>query len=318
MKVFISGKSGVLAPRIINELQSNRIEYICLSRNGSQQHDTIQGSVNDPLTYRKALEQCEVVIHLAAVTDQNIPDYETYYETNVRGSETLMRTSIQSGIRRFIYISTSNTIGYGSNTEPGLEHFPADKILSSSNYVRSKLESEKILQEMATRGGIELIILNPCFMIGYGTRKNGSGMLYERVIGKRIAFYPPGGKNFIDARDAAIAVYNALYDGIAGERYLLGNINMSYREIYELLSKHNSKSTILLKIPAWILKIAGISGEILRFLGIRTVLSSNHMHVICQNTYYDSAKAVRELGLPQSDLDDSIRSVILERSQTSK
>ncbi|NJK86741.1 MAG: hypothetical protein HC906_12975 [Bacteroidales bacterium] len=54
--------------------------------------------------------------------------------------------------------------------------------------------------------------------------------------GKKIAFIPPGGKNFVDVRDAAKAICNAIEKGRNGEKYLLAGKNLTYKDFIRKLS----------------------------------------------------------------------------------
>ncbi len=101
-----------------------------------------------------------------------------------------------------MYISTANCFGFGDKTSLGDETRPACFPFTNSLYARSKMEAQEMLLRL--KHLMDVVIVNPTFMLGaYGTKK-GSGQIVLRAYGHKIVFCPSGGKSFINAADAGI------------------------------------------------------------------------------------------------------------------
>ncbi|MCH5716788.1 Rossmann-fold NAD(P)-binding domain-containing protein [Niabella hibiscisoli] len=92
-----------------------------------------------------------------------------------------------------------------------------------------------------------------------------------------------------------------------GKRYLLaGADNMSYRHFFKLLQKHTGQKQWLIPLPAFLLRLAGYMGDILRRFNIRTSLCTNNMQILCVKNYYSNATSVKELGMRYQDIRHAI------------
>ena len=146
-------------------------------------------------------------------------------------------------------------------------------------------------------------------MLGPYDSKPSSGRIILMGL-KNIIFHPPGGKNFIDVRDAAQGTVNALTLGRNGETYLLAAENKSYREFFSLMNSVTGRKSHLICLPPPLLYIAGMAGSLIRLLNIPTELTLTNMRIICRGEYYSGRKAVEELGIELHPLEDSIMDAI--------
>ena len=77
---------------------------------------------------------------------------------------------------------------------------PFDKSL----YAQSKLEAQnEVFKVGNSQQKTKVITVNPTFMIGKFDTKPSSGRIILSAYKKKIIFYPPGGKNYINVKDAA-------------------------------------------------------------------------------------------------------------------
>jgi len=199
-----------------------------------------------------------------------------------------------------VFVSTANVFGYGSRTYPGNEDLPFSKLFSGSLYARSKYEAQKIA--LAYSDKIDVIVVNPTFMIGPYGSANGSNRIIYRAKGKKIVLVPPGGKNFVSVCEVAKGTISALKKGQNGEAYLLSGRNMTYLEFYQQIRKVTGTKQIFFVIPSPILILAGASGSLLRLLGIKCALSITNARILCINNFYSNRKAICELGLTKKGL----------------
>ncbi len=313
MKVLVTGANGLLGHHVVNELLSDGREIRILVRNVSDvffdlhRVEVVLGSFADASTLDEALEGCDAVIHIAAMVSHTALDYQPYEAINVDGSIQLFRESIRMGVKAFVFISSSNTVGNGTSSSLlANEDYPCGFPFERSYYAQSKIAAESKLLELSKNQSIRLIIINPCFLIGAFDPKPSSGKLLLMGYKRRIMFVPKGGKNFVSAENVARVVCNALEKGRSGERYLAGGENMSFKNFYTLQSKIGSYQQWIIELPDWVLKTAGFIGDFMRAMGMESELSTVNVNQLLVQEYYTSDKATRELALDATDLSKSI------------
>jgi len=311
--VFVTGISGLLGTNLAIDLLENGHKVLGLVRDKKRYKgishpnlELIERSLEDDLA--PWLDIAEVVVHVAAETRQNLTSYSDYLKINFVATQHLYDSAVRSTVKKFVFVSTANTMGYGSLEDPGHEGREVRFPFSDSFYARSKIEAENYVLRKASE--METIIVNPTFMLGPYDTKPSSGKIILMGWKKRFIFYPPGGKNFVHVRDVSDGIIKALESGRHGERYLLAHENLSYRQFYEMLNAVADQSARLIAIPKQALMLLGHFGDLLRKLGIRSSLSSTNTRILCVNNYYSNQKSREKLGLNYSSTDQSIRDAI--------
>ncbi len=315
-KIFVTGANGLLATNVIVALLEKGYLIRGLLRNLKKykgpKHDNLElvtGDITDRQRIKEVLSGCDSVIHIAALTSHEINHYTPYENINVNATEVLIQESIKRNIRKFIYVSSANTFGFGTYEKPGTEESPIRPPFSSSFYAISKLKAqEKVLSQQEK---IHVCIVNPTFLIGPYDGKPGSGRIILMGYNKRIIFCPPGGKNFVNATDAARGVVDALEKGKNGEAYLLAGENLSFRDFFRKLTKFNSQKSLILPIPAFLLNMAGFIGSFWGLTGLKTHLSITNTRMLCINNFYTSKKAQKELNTNFRAIEEGIKEAIV-------
>ena len=311
--VFVTGVNGLLGTNLtlmllkqgyfVKGLIRDRRRYKGVHNPGLQ---LIEGDLFDDLS--KVLSNVDYVVHVAAVTGQNLPSFKDYWSINCNATTQLFHTAAKCKVKRFVFVSTANTLGNGLIGNPGNEDSPIGEPFSASYYAQSKKIAENHLlrhtQEM------ESIIINPTFMLGAFDTKPSSGKIILMGWRKRVIFYPPGGKNFVHVEDVAQGIINAIEKGKNGQKYLMANENLSYKDFFNKLNKIANQKPVMVKIPKTLLTSIGLIGELLRHLRIKTNLSSVNMKILCTNIYYSNNKSVAELGIKYRPVDDAIEDAI--------
>lgn len=314
-KVLVTGANGFLASNVIAELLSKgyAVRGVLRNANSFSYHthpdlELVQGDFTDKNFLEKVMKGCDYVIHTAAITDQSLTGFSEYHRVNVAAAENLIRIAIKEKARRFVYVGSANAFGHGTKKKPGNEQTPIRKPFTGSHYAMSKLQGQQAV--LAYSGKIEVVVLNPTFMLGPYDSKPGSGKIILMGYGKKFIFYPPGGKNFVHVQDVATGVVNALEKGRNGETYLLANENLSYKEFFQKLADVTKNKTVLIKIPGPVLLTIGFAGNLLRFFGFRTALSLANMKILCAEGFYSKQKATDELGIESKSIEKAIKDTI--------
>jgi dihydroflavonol-4-reductase len=299
-KVFVTGINGLLGTNVAENLLNNGFLVKGLIRDKAKFEGKIhpnlelhQGNLFDDLT--PILKDVDFVIHIAAETNQNLLHYHNYQKINYDATVLLFNTAIYCKVKKFIFVSTANTLGYGSIDDLGNEKKKIKPPFTNSFYAKSKLEAEEYL--FKNKDKIEVQIINPTFMIGAYDSKPSSGKIILMSWKKKIIFYPPGGKNFVHVKDVSKGIIACLEKGKNGENFLLANKNLSYLEFFKKLNIIANQNPIMIKVPKQMLITLGYFGDFIRLFKIKTNINSTNMKALCVSNFYSNEKSIKELGI---------------------
>jgi dihydroflavonol-4-reductase len=316
MKVIVTGANGFLAGYIIRNLIHRKVEVFGLYRKTANAKNLIDLSLNhihgdilNTSDLNNAFQGIDVVIHTAALTSPSAK-VNDYYRVNVIASRYVLDAAISNNCKRIIYISTANTIGFGDKQIPGKEEFEISPEFKGSDYAMSKWVAENMFTDAASEGKIEVIIVNPSFMIGYDAKLGSTMKIFNLFLKSNPLLVPGGGKNFIYVDDAAKAVCNALSSGTNGSRYLLVNENLSYYEFFKKVESVSKISKQKIKIPNALLRSIGYLVSLMNMFGFNLPLNSSNARILTIKNYYSPNRAIAELHLPQTSIDVAINEAL--------
>lgn len=313
-KVLVTGANGFLATNTIARLLAEGYEVVGVLRRTDSYiglpHPHLSLSEGDFTAWdfiSKAVEGCDHIVHIAAMTSQT-GSREDYYRVNVDATLQLAKAAEHAGAKRMIYVSSANAFAYGSMDCPGDETNPTRWPFTESDYAMSKAEAQRRLQEYT--GRIEIVTVNPTFMIGPMDIKPSSGRIITMGYGRRIMAAPPGGKNFVHVGDVAKGIVAALRKGADGESYLLCGENMDYHTFYSTLARVSGHKMTVVRLPEWLTLGIGHLCSALYKIGIRTDATLENMRLLCIGNYYTNRKAQKDLDLEFCPAEESIRNAV--------
>ncbi len=309
-KIFVTGITGLLGANVVIKLLEDGYFVIALVRKKSnylgEKNKSLKLIEGDLFSdFSEYLKDVNFIIHIAAETKQNLLNYEDYRKVNYEGVVHLLSQSVN--VEKFLFVSTANTLGFGSLDDLGTENDQWKYPFNESFYAKSKLESENFLLE---NNKAKVIIVNPTFMMGAYDNKPSSGKIIFWIWKKKLVFYPKGGKNFVNAEDAAEGICKALEKGKSGEKYLLANENLKYKDFFKIVNNVTGQQSILLPIPDFILIFLGFIGDFLRFIKIKTNLSSANMKALRIDNFYSNQKSINELGIHYQPIEKGITDAV--------
>ena len=144
-KVLITGANGFIGNSLMNHYKSQGIAVIGVDLVGNGE-DIIQGDIGQPESISQQLQDCDVVIHTAALVSNSIPD-EDMWRVNVLATRNLIAAANVHKVRRFVQLSS--IVAYGNSAEGELdESHPVHA--DGGSYVLTKLASEHAVLAAAT------------------------------------------------------------------------------------------------------------------------------------------------------------------------
>lgn len=313
MKVLVTGANGLLGSNLVRQLLKNGHEVIAFVLKNSDlstikglQLKIVEGNILNIEDLREASTQVDAIFHLAASTALWPERDELINKINIDGTKNVIEVAKEINVKRLIYVGTANSFSFGSKDNPGIENTEYLAHVYGFNYMDSKYEAQKLALE-AHKNGLPVIVVNPTFMLGKYDSGPSSGAMIVAIYNKKVPGYAPGGKNYICVKDAAVGIANALTMGNLGECYIIGNENLSYKEAFQKIGKIVQVSPPNITIPKWFLMLFGKFNSLWsKLTGNKPTVSYGLAKISCDEHYFSAEKAVRELKLPQSPIEEGI------------
>jgi dihydroflavonol-4-reductase len=321
MRALVTGGTGFIGSHVVRKLLTEKIPVRCLIRSSSKRTNLAGlaveyavGDLQDIESLKSALKDCDMLFHVAADYRLWALHPEELDRTNVEGTSQLFQAAGYAGLKKIVYTSSVSAIGrphanghLGIGTE---DRDPApDELIGP--YKRSKFASDQLARRFAARG-LPLVIVNPSTPIGsHDIKPTPTGKMIVDFLNGRMPGYVDTGLNFVDVEDVAAGHWLAAQKGKVGERYILGHKNMTLKDFLNLVAKTAKRPAPSFKIPYSVAWMAGAASTALATITRKEpAIPLDGVRMAHEPMYYDSSKAVCELGLPQSPIEESVRKAV--------
>jgi len=314
MKCFVTGASGFIGSNLVRELAARGHSVKALLRPGSDARalagvdfERVTGDINDREALEKALRGCDWCFHAAASYFLWLADYAPMYAANVEGTRNVIEAAHRAGCSRIIYTSTVGCIGLSKNgngsTMPTDEATPVSESQMSSHYKLSKWQAEIVARELAAKGA-PVVIVNPSAPVGPGDVKpTPTGKMIVDFANGEMPGYLDTGVNIVHVRDVAAGHVLAAEKGRVGERYILGNAkgDWTLKQTFEALEEIAGVPGPRFRVPYFVALLAAQANEAVSAMtGKPPKAPLAGVRMARHKMYYNPAKAIRELGIPQT------------------
>jgi dihydroflavonol-4-reductase len=318
MDVLVTGGTGFVGANLVRELLAEGHCVRVLARPGGDRRalagltvEIVEGDLLDAASLTTAVTGARRVYHVAADYRLWAPDPTALYRANVDGTRHLLAAAAEAGVERIVYTSTVGALGIPKDGRPGDEDTPVTLAEMVGPYKASKFLAERVAEEFARRGA-PVVIVNPSAPIGpWDVKPTPTGQMIVDFLRGRMVGTVDTGLNLVHVRDVARGHILAGERGRPGRRYILGHENLPLGEIFTRLSRLTGLRAPRLRVPyavAW-LAAAGMEG-VARLTGRPPQVPLTAVRMARKCMYFSPARAVTELGLPQTPVDRALADAV--------
>lgn len=314
VKALVTGATGFVGSHVVRALVDAGHETRALKRATSNMaalgevggYEPVIGDIMDPASLAVAMDGCDWVFHVAAVSDYWRKSMDWMYEVNVQGTRNVLEAAQQAGVKRLVFTSSAAAIGFREDGFPADETVTFNQPARGFPYAHSKFLAEiEVLK--ATVKGLDCVIVNPAVVVGPGDLYKGSGSLLIEMKNGTVPGIPPGGATLIDVRDVARAHVAAAERGRVAERYILGAVDLSHKAWMTLVADIVGVQPPPLHLPGLAMPVIGAAVDLGRALKMPIPADGNQVRISGRRLYFNCQKAWDELGEPQVDIRQSLR-----------
>ena len=319
--VFLTGGTGFLGRELLEQLGERGSDVHALARAGrevveAQGLQWHRGDLTDPASVGRVLRQArnEVgeepfdVIHGGALISYRTRDREEQWRVNVEGTRSVLEAARETGVRRFLHISSVVTVGHASGEELLDERSSYNGAELRVDYVDTKRAAEELV--LAAGESMEVVVVNPGAIFGPATPRSNSAHFLEKMAAGAVRFAPPGGVGVVGVEDVARGCLLALERGRSGERYLLVESNLSFLELIRQVAEVCGVREARGVVPRWLWGGVERGARLLdRVKGLER-LTPQAMRMVSARSRFDARKAKEELGWRPAGFAEVVRGAL--------
>lgn len=326
--ILVTGGTGLIGSHLLYELMktedsvraiyrdSKRIArvkmlfdfYASSTSHAFDKIEWVEADVLDIVSLEDALEGVTQVYHCAALVSFAKKDFSRLIKINREGTFNLVNLCLEKGIKKFGHISSTAAIG-GQQHQLTTEATKWKQSPRTSGYAISKYSSEKEVWR-AVEEGMDVVILNPCVIIGAGDW-NESSMTIFRTIKNGLKFYTPGQNALVDARDVATVFVKLMKSDVKNERFLCISENVPFKNYLDQIAERLSVKAPSINTPKWLIGIVWrLVGVVSWLRGKQPTITKETAHSAFSTMEYSNKKVSKLLDFQFIPVKDAIDNAV--------
>jgi nucleoside-diphosphate-sugar epimerase len=262
MRVMLTGATGFIGYHTALALLDAGHEVSLLVRNpdkmeklfgaGVIEHFT-QGDITDATRVLEAMQDCDAVVHVAALVSTHAGDSDRVYRTNVEGTRNVIGGAVDLGIERIIHVSSVTAL---YNPEAQSLHEESPPGTQDSGYGKSKVACEKYVRDLQAAGHL-VYITYPASVLGPEAPEMTEAHTGLQTYLAQFVPLMSSGNQYVDVRDIARAHLQILEQQPESRRFVLGGEYIPWRSLGALLDKLTGRRTRKIPFSGAVMRAAG-------------------------------------------------------------
>lgn len=315
LSALVTGASGFIGGRLAERLATEeavRVRAMVRSTKKAERLqkfplEIVKADLLDPSSLRNAMEGCDLIFHCAALVRET-GDRDEFFRTNVKGTENILKVSIDTGIRKFIHFSSVAV--YGLDPPDGADETTAYQPCGNL-YCDTKIAAEKAVWAYHQEAGLPVVVIRPANV--YGPYSNPWTIRPMKLINSGQMMLVNGGTGicnyvYIDnLLDATLAATKS--DQSIGQAYLISDgMTVMWKEFFGYYARMAGKPNIR-SVPEGLAKTIALGMEIAsKLTGKSPKITRQAVSFLTRPARFSTEKARRELGYqPRFSLEEGMK-----------
>ncbi|AXG73459.1 NAD-dependent epimerase/dehydratase family protein [Flavobacterium arcticum] len=209
----------------------------------------VEGDITDIPSLETAFANVTHVYHCAAYISFDPNDEELLRKVNIEGTANVVNCALAYGVRKLCHVSSIAALGNPRENETTItEETEWNPEVKHSDYAISKHGAEMEVWR-AWQEGLDMVVVNPGLIFGYGFWAQGSGKIFKTVNNGQY-FYTKGSCGVIAVEDVTTIMIELMASEVSGERYTLVAEQLSYKEmLFSIADGLNKKRPSIYATP---------------------------------------------------------------------
>jgi dihydroflavonol-4-reductase len=257
-----------------------------------------RGELTDDEAIRTAMTGVDAVHYCIVDARPNLRDNAPLWNTNVHGLRHALDAAVATEVPKFVFCSTVGTIGIAPKGQLANEETPHTWARKGGEYIEARLAAENLVLQYVREKNLPAVVLNVSTPFGpwdYNNSPHG-GMIAAAANGQ-LPIYMKGGLEFVGVEDVADAFLLAEERGRVGERYIISERFMPWKDVVGLAAQVGGVEPPTKTVPTAVLLAMGAFYDAMKPFSKKdpkvTKASANLSHIMSPS---DHSKATRELG----------------------
>ncbi len=318
MKAFVTGATGFIGSNVARALLKRGVEVCALVRPNADRSNLagldvkmVEGDLLDFDSLKRGMDGCKQVYHVGALYSFWVRPRRLIYDVNVEGTRNVLRAAMDKRIGKVVYTSSVAALGLRDDGRPTDETTPVNFSDIIGDYKKSKYLAEQVALEFAQ--DLPVVIVNPSFPVGPGDIKpTPTGQTILDFLNRKMPAYVDTGMNVVDVEDVALGHLLAAEKGRVGERYILGGVNLTMKQLLDLLAAITGLPAPRFRLPYYPILAASFlnAGFCKLFPGCTPRMTPQTIRMSRHLMFFDPSKAVEELDFPQTSAREALRKAV--------
>jgi dihydroflavonol-4-reductase len=282
--------------------------------------EIVRGDIGRAESLEAAFAGCGAFVHAAGFYPTVTCSPSSAVAAGLASVLPVLEAALAARLERGVYVSSLSTIGPARPTGsdgaaaggpaagggPGTrtpllarEEDGGSPWAGADPYSAAKAAMEWAALESAAKG-LPLAVVNPTLCLGEYDRKPTSGRIVLKAAGGRLPFYLDAPVNVVYTGDVGLGIARALERGRAGQRYILGGTNTSFRWLLRQIAFEAGSRPPRFPLPLGVAGAAARARDLASGLSGQAQLAATAVGLITRSQHFDCAKAARELGLVET------------------
>lgn len=270
----------------------------------------VKADISDYFSLEDIFDNIDYVYHCAAVVSFDRKWADKMNEINIEGTEHLVNLSLQHQVKKFCFVSSVASLGEYADGKCADEDTLWAHTKTTSEYSTSKFYAESAVWRAAEEG-LNVVIVNPATIIGYGSWEESSTAIIKKVA-TGLNYYTTGSNGFVGVTDVVKAMYLLMNSEVSSERFVLVSENWSFKKLLEQIALGLGKKPPQKEAPRGIANLLRRLDEARYFLfGSSTVLTKQTVATAYRQHCYSAEKIKNRFNFQFEPMESVIQKVTL-------